>query len=265
VIWDDRSVIPLFLPLGIAYDINNRGEVVGIAANGNVLWDHGTMIDLGEISPVAINDRGQIAGGIKTANAPETHAALWENGAIVDLGVLPGDSSSFAQAINNSGQIIGSSYLTKSGAPLRRRAFIWDKGTMLDLPGLDGQDADALAINDRGQVVGDSGLRPVMWENGVAIPLETLPAPLTFGRATAINNKGDIVGFLGSPACSCRLPVLWENGTPVALPMFPSLSSFPNDYQPTDINNSGTIIGYQQRFERVVWPLVWVRNGRSGN
>jgi probable HAF family extracellular repeat protein len=75
---------------------------------GNVLWEDRTMIgldgsDLGEITPAAINNRGQIVGTIPTAIAGEPHAALWESGTIVDLGVLPGDSSSSARAINNRG------------------------------------------------------------------------------------------------------------------------------------------------------------------
>ena len=37
------------------------------------------------------------------------HAFLWENGVTTDLGVLPGDEDSGAAAINNAGQIVGSS------------------------------------------------------------------------------------------------------------------------------------------------------------
>ena len=81
-------------------------------------------------------------------------------------------------AINNRGQIIGSSYSGDFGRG--GRAFIWDRGIMSELPGLDGQedqDTSASDINNRGQVVGYSGraLRPVMWEKGIPIPLETLP------------------------------------------------------------------------------------------
>ena len=80
--------------------------------------------------------------------------------------------------INNRGQIIGSSYSGDFGRG--GHAFIWDKGIMSELPALDGQegeDTSASDINNRGQVVGYSGreLRPVMWENGIPIPLETLP------------------------------------------------------------------------------------------
>ena len=88
---------------------------------------------------------------------------------------------------------------------------------------------------------------------------------MTNGVASAINNNGDIVGRLGSPACSCHVPVLWENGKAVALPMFPPPGSFPNDYYPADINNPGTIIGYQQVSEGISFPRVWVRNAQSAN
>ena len=271
VMWDDDGRIIARDPTpgsdSEAHGINNRGQVVGYQEGlGNVLWEDGTMIgldgsDLGEISPAAINNRGQVVGSIATAIAGEYHAALWDNGTIVDLGVLPGDSSSNARAINSRGQIIG----TSSAGPLDR-AFIWDKGTMSELPGLDGQEGqDTLAfdINNRGQVVGSSGLRPVIWENGTPVPLDTF-LPSTTGRAFGINDSGDIVGFLQSPTSSDYLPVLWQNGTALALPT-PPLNPSPGSAA-VDINNRGTIIGYWVHFpgggETV--PLLWVR-ARSGN
>jgi probable HAF family extracellular repeat protein len=53
--------------------INNRGQIVGRADTADkdtrgfsiahaFLWEGGTMRDLGDWSPVAINERGQIVG-----------------------------------------------------------------------------------------------------------------------------------------------------------------------------------------------------------
>lgn len=50
----------------------------------------------------------------------------------------------------------------------------------------------ALAINNRGQVVGQSWERPVMWQNGKLRVLPLLPGD-NVGAAYAINNSGDIL------------------------------------------------------------------------
>ena len=102
-----------------------------------------------------------------------------------------------------------------------------------------------------------------MWDKGALIRLETLP-PLTSGRAFGINDGGDIVGYLQSPTSFARVPVLWRNGKPVTLPMLPPDPSTSNIYSATGINNGGTIIG-NRIFSGFPFPLVWVRNARSGN
>src|SRR5271165_5942603 len=69
---------------------------------------------------------------------------------ITDLGTL-GGTSSFAQAINNSGQIVGYSYMAGN---VNMNAFLYCAGAMTDLGTLGGSDSFALAINGAGQVVG---------------------------------------------------------------------------------------------------------------
>ena len=55
--------------------------------------------------------------------------ALWDGGVVTDIGPLPGESSSGAFDINNSGQVIG-----LSRAPGEEwEAFIWDNGVLTDL------------------------------------------------------------------------------------------------------------------------------------
>jgi probable HAF family extracellular repeat protein len=81
-------------------------------------------------------------------------AFIWdaEHG-MQDLGTLGGVRVSFANHINDKGQVVGSSF----DASGHEHAFIWDaKNGMQDLDTLGGPASQAFAINDKGQVVGYS-------------------------------------------------------------------------------------------------------------
>jgi probable HAF family extracellular repeat protein len=72
------------------------------------------MTDLGTLGGSTslirwLNDVGEVVGGANTTNDNSFHATLWKNGRIIDLGVLDGDCSSVANAINSSGRIVGKS------------------------------------------------------------------------------------------------------------------------------------------------------------
>ena len=85
-----------------AQSINNSGQVVGEWGNGGgaCLWQNGTITSLGPGGAYAINNSGQVA-------CASGFAYLWQNGTITYLGVLPGDISSVATGINDSGQVVG--------------------------------------------------------------------------------------------------------------------------------------------------------------
>ena len=70
---------------------------------------------------------------------------------ITDLGTL-GLDYSWAQGINDSGQVVGESRLA-SGL---NRAFLYETGNMTDLGTLGGDESRAHGINNSGQVVGQS-------------------------------------------------------------------------------------------------------------
>jgi probable HAF family extracellular repeat protein len=70
---------------------------------------------------------------------------------MTDLGTL-GGSSSWATAINPSGQVVGQSETARGD----EHAFFWEKGVMTDLGTLGGDRSLAFGINPAGQVVGFS-------------------------------------------------------------------------------------------------------------
>ena len=132
------------------------------------------------------------------------HAFLWENGVMTDLGVLPGDEDSGASAINNVGQIVGSSGRTDPDTyETFYRPFIYENGVMRPVP-VPSSDSYGGDINDAGVVVGTmraggavSPHHAFIYADGVVTNLNSLiPAGtgLHLAYATGINNAGQIVG-----------------------------------------------------------------------
>jgi uncharacterized membrane protein len=59
----------------------------------------------------------------------ESHAFLWEDGEMIDLGALGGEYEySVARSINERGQVVGESRLTNSG---ESRAVLWSTRSAL--------------------------------------------------------------------------------------------------------------------------------------
>jgi probable HAF family extracellular repeat protein len=162
-----------------AVAINDRGQVVGISgacgtAVGGVSARHAVMWDtdgrphyLGNIggsqwnTPVAINDRGVVAGfaNVPGGANPATlfpHAFVWtEQTGMRDLGTLPGDKLSEGLGLNHRNQVVGESCREQFA---NCRAFIWEDGRMSNLNELvkdyRGTLVNAGDINDRGEITG---------------------------------------------------------------------------------------------------------------
>ena len=99
-----------------------------------VLWQNGKVINLGGLGGVSgnssgINDLGEVVGESDLTGDQTNHAFLWKNGVMHDLGTLPGDYSSYANAINNLGQVVGQS----CDVNFNCRGFLWQNGKMVDL------------------------------------------------------------------------------------------------------------------------------------
>ena len=178
----DMTALPTLVPGWFRthpFGINDRGQIVGrsrvsqIGAHAFLLED-GVITELvGPFGPDRdyeahdINRHGQIVGN--SANADyDARAILWDEGAATVLDLPPGYDRAWARAINDWGQIVGSS----SFGPLSSdeiHAVLWQDGVPIDLVGLGGHPTKALDINNRGQIVGwgmnsDGERRAILWE-----------------------------------------------------------------------------------------------------
>jgi probable HAF family extracellular repeat protein len=199
LLWENGRVIDLGGTFSQAFAINNRGQIVGVTSGGAALWQNGVLHNLASLSgggseAFDINDKGVIVGYSTTATG-ESHAVMWTDGGIVDLGTLPGDDFSQALAINSQGQIVGTSSNISQGV---ERAFIWENGAMRELGSLPTLPfSRAFSINELSQAAGVSILagvtRATLFQKGSATQLPGLTGEaLTF--AYAINNLGQLVG-----------------------------------------------------------------------
>jgi probable HAF family extracellular repeat protein len=213
------------------------------------------IIDIGALGPApyqasglwAVNDRNQAVGWSETAGFDTDRAILWDDGRLIDLGVLPGDTASTAWAINERGQIVG---VSVDHTLARAHAFRWQDGAMVDLTLPAAQSCYAFDINNRGDVAGACDLDAVVWSGGTAMRLD-LPPGHTWGAAAAINDSGVIAGTmqLGSGP---RLPVRWRHGVPAPLGLPPGATSGVVN----GINARGVIVGYVVTpvgYEPVLW------------
>ncbi len=154
-------------------------------------------------------------------------AATWKNGRLTALPLLPGGNNSYALDLNDRGQAVGFSdtdvydpdCAAARTAGFQFQAVIWEpNGRVRPLAPLDGDTvAYAFGINNRGQVVGNSGVCAnttpppyVSSSNAVLWEPDGTPVPLALGGsgASAINDHGDVSGT-SATADGTPYPFLW--------------------------------------------------------
>jgi hypothetical protein len=165
------------------YDINNRGQIVGVYVDADAvpgpdglpppgfqhafLWERGrvTVIDPPDTvfapNAYSINDRGQIVGVRIGAGGRQIGFLRQPDGAYVDLDP-PGAGENKALGINDRGDVVGA-YLDDGAEPGPDGLFDpgtihgyrWEHGryTRLDVPGA--RATVAFDIDNRGRIVGD--------------------------------------------------------------------------------------------------------------
>jgi|GEM_PF-6691019 len=162
-----------------ASGINDKGWIVGYSHGVTwrpFLYRDDKMTELptpkgfSAAGAFRINDRGVIVGWCRNRFQ---QACTWIDGRPNLLGILPGQDLSEAKAINSEGDIVGKSgpvvpSAGDGGIPKQfyaSHAVLWTHGQMIDLTEivkkirLDVSAYDAVAINDKGQIVGSARVK----------------------------------------------------------------------------------------------------------
>jgi probable HAF family extracellular repeat protein len=269
--------------------INARGWVAGTSATGGIdplnpcgfqpfcsqfhaaLWNSTEIVDLGTLGGFGsdasyVNNGGQVVGSSTINTTPDpfsflgaqTHAYIWKNGVMRDLGTLGGPDSGASQGCNNqrSDLVAGASFLNSTPNPATgfptQHSFLWANGTMTDIPTLGGTFAAAQCANNQGQVIGQSNLsgdvgcggslqfcaqHAFSWDHGTLRDLGTLGG--SFSQAIWVNNAGEAVGFALTAGDEEFHATVWRNGK------ITDLGTFDGDCfsQAIAINEKGQVVG----------------------
>lgn len=150
-----------------------------------------------------INAAGHVSGWGDTdgTGAAHRHAFLFANGVITNLGTLAGGTQSFAYALNDAAQVVGSS--NGAGTPLHAARFT--AGTVTDLTALvGGTISSAYGINARGDFVGGVSAGGATHAYRYLAATGMVTDLGTFGGSTsqayAVNAFGDVTGFAHVPS-----------------------------------------------------------------
>jgi len=244
----------------------NLGTLGG--PNSNISWPNHTT-------------KGEIVGIAETAEANPYHESwscsaffpsaptgdvclgfAWQDGVMTPLPPFQGGYDSYAAGVNNRGQVVGwaeNGVLdpTCNNAPpvsqfQQFEAVIWGPGLteMTQLPPYSGDpDSAATAINDRGQVIGISGIcqnavgdqsatHALLWENGQPTDLGNLGSQV-WNTPISLNNHGEVVGFANNTLNNSQ-GFLWTKAN--GMQPLPYLGD-DNAGAAYDINDMGQIVG----------------------
>jgi probable HAF family extracellular repeat protein len=246
----------------------------------------GTPLGLGSGAD-AINNAGRVAGYSNVPDSlGGRYGQIWDNGIPATLATLPGERFNSVQAINNHGVAVGSStdddvllsyfsavgwhsptaaatafsagshafgindhgqVVGSAGARQFSSAILWSGNSRTDLGSIMGSYSIARAINNSGQIVGESTYaydsdqptHAALWFGDAVTDLGTLGG--TQSGAADINAAGNVVGWSEIAGSTGRHAALWTGGTAVALDAFGGIY---NEGEAKAINSAGLVVGF---------------------
>ncbi len=248
---------------GLTFDLGTLG-----GPNSDVAWpvknNKGLIVGIAETAAAdPFGENWSCSNFFPTITHNQCLGFVIRNGVMSPLPTLGTNNNGFAAGANNRNQIVGwaenNIHDATCEAPqvLQFRAVIWGPkdGQIQELPPFPGDTtSSATAINDNGQVVGISGIcnravgrlsaiHAVIWENGEVDELDNIGVG-AWNTPTAINQKGDISGFVNQPGATVTgfrpLGVLWTKKD--GLQILPKLTGDIRSIA-WSINNVGQAVG----------------------
>jgi probable HAF family extracellular repeat protein len=199
-----------------AYALNDAGEAAGVSEGPTAaiatIFSGGKATSISTLGSsvslaTAINSSGEVAGwnSYDSSASFDPQAFIFTNGSMQNINsstLFP--SGTEANGINDSGEVVGTGYLTSSNF----HAFLFSGGKMKDLGPPGAFQASAIAINNSSQIIGGyylaSGATGEFLFTGGKMTTLPTPAGASAVSAFAINDNGEIAGqiFLSSGAPS---------------------------------------------------------------
>jgi probable HAF family extracellular repeat protein len=177
-----------------------------------------------------INASGQVAFDAGIGLGQDTY--VYTNGSYVALVSLGGSLTSPA-AINDQGQVVGTSQIAVVPRGSPSHAFLYSGGPLQDLGTLGGPVSGALGINDAGEIVGNSRTATsgfdtdgFLYANGTMYDLNNLTtgdAGYVINSAVAINADGQIAADATTPSGQEHAVLLTPTSTPSAIALPPAV------------------------------------------
>lgn len=177
---------------------------------------------------------------------------------LTDLGLPPNQQLFTPAAINNQGQVAGSS----EWLAFRNTNGVWENlGTLVG-----STVSSAFALNGSGQVAGNSpyvnggsSRHATLFNSGTNTDLGSLPLAGNYSTATGINDSTQVVGYSGANASTSNTRAfIWDSANGLR-----DLGTLGGQYaQAFSINNAGVVTGTSQiptgfgNFRAFVWDAV---------
>ena len=269
---------PVF-PTAEPGDRQARGDARGLNASGQVAGAEFGMTSIGDFQPYRwtssgaamlvgccgtawgsdLNDGGVVVGTTQQSLVVGARGFVATGMSMDTLPILAGanpELSAFAVAINNAGQVVGSS--PSGDFASARHAVLWSASrTIQDLGTLGGTNSSAIDINGAGQVIGssqtagDGATHYFLWSAGTGMQdLNALLGPIT--SVVEINDAGQITGTFTTSGGESHAFLYTPNSGLRDLGTLGGTAS-----APTGLNNNGQVVGSSTTAGGAAHAFLW--------